>query len=295
MNPVSERLVSDVELAAARLNLPAIREVVLPERMLSTSEADAKHDKFGLVLLEDSSCGFFYRLFNTEVESAEGCREIAHQLAGNDVTVCRQLIQKPEFFAKGLAIGICNAVAQHLLAAAGLFPARRPKSQQTSKEQSAVGDESTARATTPVGWVGYFTPNMRRHSATSRDTIVIELDQRLHQQRERLLVTGDMRALRACDPVYCTASTLVNETLDKVASHVREGATFELIGPSGACIPDPLFAIGVTATATSRVTDPDNLRQRLLDGQPWGEAVEKYSLTAADWPGIDALIEQARV
>ena len=71
---IDEDLVALTRDACARLALPRIAAVVLPEKMLSESEANAKHDKFGLVVLEDGSAGFFYRLLQVEA-----CTGIAGQ------------------------------------------------------------------------------------------------------------------------------------------------------------------------------------------------------------------------
>ena len=64
MSTIDQELLSLTETVASALDLPRIKQVVLPDKMLSISEAQAKHDKFGVVVLGDGSAGFFYRLLD---------------------------------------------------------------------------------------------------------------------------------------------------------------------------------------------------------------------------------------
>jgi uncharacterized protein (DUF4213/DUF364 family) len=90
--------------------------------------------------------------------------------------------------------------------------------------------------------------------------------------------------------VLVTGSTLMNDTLDGVLACCDKNARVALIGPTAACLPDPLFERGVDVVGSSTVLNLARLRPRLEMGESWGSAVTKYCICREDYPGIHHLL-----
>ena len=165
------------------LKLPPIREVVLPERMLSVSEAQAKHDKFGIVVLQDGSAGFFYRLLDVQVDQLEAYRKKSESLRNCTVDEATELLQSDDTFHRALALGAINAATQALLKAAGF---ELPGKSSTTKLSPSKGvDEATARANadepgTIIGMVGYFRQQVESFRSQGYKVVVLELNPEFH-------------------------------------------------------------------------------------------------------------------
>jgi uncharacterized protein (DUF4213/DUF364 family) len=63
-----------------------------------------------------------------------------------------------------------------------------------------------------------------------------------------------------------------------------------MIGPGGGCLPDPLFARGVTALGGTAIVDRDGFVDALSRGQRWGAFARKYCILRDRYPGADALL-----
>ena len=266
---------------AGHLNLPAIAEVVLPEHMLSSSESDAKHDKFGLVVLEDGNAGFFYRLLNVQPERIEDYRAMAISATGLPITSMLDNLNSNDLFERALGFGVINAATAATFQRTGFMP---PEKVQNSS--------SEARR---IGMIGYFREQARQLVASGNTVCVLEINEKIvdevHQhQPAGISASTNPASLSQCDVIFCTASTLINGTLDSLLDSLDNNIPIELVGPSAGCFPDPLFKRGISDIGGSLVTDIDTVIDRIRSGQPWRDSVRKYTLTKDSYPGIKKLI-----
>lgn len=67
---------------------------------------------------------------------------------------------------------------------------------------------------------------------------------------------------------------------------IEELQRIVLIGPSAGCLPDPLFARGVSVVGGSWITDRAGFVDALRRGESWSAFAYKFALAAADWPGV---------
>jgi hypothetical protein len=85
---------------------------------------------------------------------------------------------------------------------------------------------------------------------------------------------------------------LLNDTLDAVlaaCTRARHRA-FALIGPGAGCLPDALFARGVTLLGGTWIESPAGFKAALASGAPWSAFARKFALDAAGYPGFEALL-----
>jgi hypothetical protein len=94
--------------------------------------------------------------------------------------------------------------------------------------------------------------------------------------------------------VLCSASVLINDTLDELLDACAGARSFELVGPSGSGLPDPLFRRGVSAVGGIAFERPERLRDTLARGEPWGLAGRKYQIEPEGYPGVGRLLAACR-
>ena len=115
---------------------------------------------------------------------------------------------------------------------------------------------------------------------------VIEKDKGYLDYEGLVDVTLDVRALKRCDRVLITASTLLNDSLDSVLASCAADARIALIGPTAGCLPDPFFARGIDVVGGSRVADLCSLKKHMEYGENWGDSVIKYCISRNDYRSL---------
>jgi uncharacterized protein (DUF4213/DUF364 family) len=177
-----------------------------------------------------------------------------------------------------LGFAACNALSRTVMDRMGFAPPRATDSIGGIAPQA--GDH--------VGMVGLFSPLLKQVTAAGAQLTVIELNPDYAGHYDGYRVTLDAAELEACNKVLSTSTILLNHTVDAMLAHCRRAERIVLIGPSAGCLPDPLFARGVTVVGGSWVTDHAGFIDALRRGESWSAFAYKFALAAADWPGLPA-------
>ena len=177
-----------------------------------------------------------------------------------------------------LGFAACNALSRTVMDRMGFAPPRATDSIGGIAPQA--GDH--------VGMVGLFSPLLKQVTAAGARLTVIELNPDYAGHYDGYRVTLDAAELEACNKVLSTSTILLNHTVDAMLAHCRRAERIVLIGPSAGCLPDPLFARGVTVVGGSWVTDRAGFIDALRRGDSWSAFAYKFALAAADWPGLPA-------
>lgn len=235
-------------------------------------------DEFGFAFLDDGSVGPFYVSMGGILENLwhrypdpGACRA--------DVRELLQGFESNDLASRALALGAYNALSASLFRRAGFEPPDRAP---------VSGLDGLAPGST-VGMVGYFCPLVDRLLERGCRVLVLELAPERLSERPGLLSTEDPVDLRDCAHVLCTASTLVNDTLDGLLAILSGHVAVELVGPSGSGLPDPLFERGVVSVGGIGFADTAALLGSLERGEPWGTTGRKYQLSPGGYPGMAAL------
>jgi len=178
-----------------------------------------------------------------------------------------------------LGMGTYNALSANLYQAAGFEPPDR-------KANSGLSDTPTGGL---VSMVGYFGPLVDKLTAQDCEVLVLERAPERVPERRGVSVTCDPQDLAGCKHLLCTASTLINDSLEDVLAVTEPPARIEIVGPSGSGLPDPLLARGVTSIGGVSFSDREQLIAHLRGGGSWGEAGRKYQLDASSYPGLAQL------
>ncbi len=141
--------------------------------------------------------------------------------------------------------------------------------------------------------IGLFTPRIGRIPATGARLTVVELKAELVGNSDGYSVTLDRAALVDCPKVISTSTLLLNDTLDRMVACCHGARWFAMVEPSAGCLPDALFARGVTLVGGTWVNHREAFIVALNGGGPLGEHASKFALTAARYPGWRALMQWA--
>jgi uncharacterized protein (DUF4213/DUF364 family) len=262
---------------ARRITMPSIRQVYIPEG----GPNPVRGAVFGLIALADDSTGFFFLRLGDTLERLKAEIDLRH-LAGRNPMELATWFDSDDEVRKPLGLGAINAISQHVFRVADY-------------RLDAATNTMGALAFTPtdhVGMVGFFPSLVGRLRKQGVPLTVIEKKPELVQKEPHYEVTLDPSALRACNNILCTGSTLLNDTLDEILTHCRSADHVAIIGPSAGCLPDPLFARGIDIIGSAVVTDLTTLLYQVRHNQPWGQAVGKYSIRKTNYPGLAALQER---
>lgn len=275
MSVAAETLVA-LDRAFAGRRPPAVRALHLP-----AASSAGKDAEFGALELDDGSLGLCYLLLDGALDALGG--DAAARLAGTDALALARTWLTASGPQRALGFAAVNALTRHLFDRAGFVPP--PASDSIGGLDPQPGEH--------VGMVGFFPPLVKQVTARGARLTVVELRPELAGERAGFRITLDPRELRGCDQVLTTSTVLLNDTLDAILSHCVRARAVAMIGPGAGCLPDPLFARGVTALGGSWIVEAGGVKRALAAGERWGDFARKFVLERRAYPGIDALLRRA--
>jgi hypothetical protein len=272
---IAREIVDAAARVAERLTPPRIRALHLPPPEVEGTHAG----EFCAVELEDGTLGLSFVILGGALA---GLRRGAIRIAGADPLEVAGWFATRDGAERAVGFATVNALTALLYRRAGFVP-------------GPAGDTIGELAPGPadhVGMVGLFPPLVPRVLATGARLTVVELRPDLVAEHGRWRVTLDPEALRGCGKVLSTSTVLLNDTLDGLLARCAGAEVFALVGPGAACLPDPLFARGVTLLGGAWVVDGPGLLGAIHGGRPWGGAARKFALRRDGYPGLDALLDR---
>ena len=271
-------LIAELERATAGRPVPRVRALHLPP----PEAAESRNGEFCALELDDGALGLSYVLLGGILPRLAASDD-PHTIVGMDALQLAREFASPTAGAGGdaeirrtLGFAAANALSRTVMERMGFAPPRAIDSIGGIDPQA--GDH--------VGMVGLFTPLLKQVTAAGAQLTVIELNPDYAGHYDGYRVTLDAAALEDCNKVLSTSTILLNHTVDDMLAHCRKAQRIVLIGPSAGCLPEPLFARGVTVVGGSWITDRAGFIDALRRGESWSGFAYKFALAAADWPGL---------
>lgn len=258
--------------------LPPVKALHLPPR----GAAEARDGEFCALELADGSLGLSYVLLDDTLARLHGGPG-RQALAGADPLALARGCAGPDGLGRALGFAAVNALTRHLFDRAGFVP-------PASGDSVGQLDPGAGEA---IGMVGYFKPLAARIAQVGARLTVLELRPELAGQKDGYRVTLEPTALAACEKVLCTSTVLLNDSLERVLAACVRARRFALVGPGAGCLPDPLFARGVTLLGGHWIADRSGFLAALAAGEAWGGHAWKFALTPDGYPGFEALLARA--
>lgn len=271
---IADELAALVERMAERMPLPRVRALHLPP----PSAAGSKDGEFCALELEDGSIGLSYVLLDDALRKLEAGNGFG--LAGADTLQVARRYAQGAGIERLLGFAAINAVTSCLYARAGYVA--DPNIDSIGRLDPRPGDH--------VGMIGLFRGLVDRIVQSGARLTVVELKPELAGQHDGWRVTLDPTELAACNKLLSTSTVLLNDTLDRIVGCCRSAEAFTVIGPGAGCLPDPLFARGVTLLGGTQVVDRAGFVDALRSGGSWGGFTRKVAIARDGYPGVDALL-----
>ena len=219
--------------------------------------------EFAAVELDSGAIGLSYVLLGDPLAALAGMD--GARLVGSDSLALARLWRDGQGAERTLGFAAVNALSRHLQDQAGDIP--------PSATDSIGGLQPGPGA--HIGMVGFFPPLVRQIAASGARLTVVELRADLAGAHPGFDVTLDPSALQACSQVLMTSTVLLNNSLDAVLAHCRQASAVVMVGPGAGCLPQPLFARGITALGGTWVEDGPALAAALRSGAPWSGHTRK--------------------
>ncbi len=275
------RLAEEI-LAAARRIAEALRPPAITRVLVPPADAGPEHHgSFCAVQLADGSTGIAYVLLGDTRARLRGVEP--ERFVGRDALALGEEFTRADPAGRSLGLAALNALTRHLLDRAGFTP---------DLATNSLGSLALGPADR-LGMVGFFPPLVRRAREAAIPVTVLEIKEELVQEGPGISVTLDPARLADCTQIVSTSTVLLNDSLDALVAHARGCRELVVIGPSAGCVPDPLFARGVTGIGGAWVSDPPTFLARVERGERWGDASRKFSLRRETWPGLEELLRRA--
>ncbi len=260
--PIADALLALIESRLGRSDRPRVAALHLPP----APGSGGKDAEFGAIALDNGALGLSYLLLDDTALALRGTAAGAPLIGRDALGLARRWAAADASAAeRALGFAAVNALSRHLLDRDGLRPADAPDSIAGLDPQP--GEH--------IGMVGYFPPLVKQVTARGARLTVVELRADLAGRHAGFDVTLDPAALRGCDKVLMTSTVLLNDSLDSLLAHCAHARDIAMVGPGAACLPEPLFARGVTALGGNWIEDADGFVAALRSGAPWGRYARK--------------------
>lgn len=267
---IAADLLASIERVAMRCAPPPVRSFELPPpEPVDPANPDAEPwricNNFAALVLADGSVGMTYTAIDDALAGL--LRELPGMpLAGRPVIELAALYAQPAGWQRSLGLAAINAISQYAMREEGVV--LQPCPDTLEMLAIAPGDR--------IGMVGWFGRLIEPIRATGASLTVIELDPKYLRREPGLVVTLDASELRACNKVLLTGTTLLNGTLDGLLELTRRAERVCMIGPTAGCLPEALFAHGLTAIGGSRIDSIDHFMSLWSSAGRWREASTRY-------------------
>ena len=274
----ADEYLAQLDAFAAQGPLPRVRALHLPPGRY----AQDNRGEFCALELEDGSIGLSFVLLDDTLERLlDGAEGLG--LAGADtLALARRFVSEGGIW-KTLGFAAANALTRCLFDRAEFIP---------DKSSDSIG-QLNPQPGEHIGMIGKFTPLLRRILDSGARLTIVELKPELVGEHEGYRVTLDAAELSGCDKVVSTSTLLLNDTIDRMLGYCRDARYFAMIGPSAGCLPDALFARGVTLLGGSWISDGKGFAAALRSGEPLSAYASKSALSRSNYPGFGALLARA--
>jgi len=168
---------------------------------------------------------------------------------------------QPPGLEKIIGIATLNAASQHILAVKSPY----------KEIEGDLLDFLKIKEETRITSVGFMKPMIRNILRKTKFVSIIDNNPLIKRSFHNIPILNDIDDLKesdlSADILFCTGTSLINNTLEKVLSTFRNMVRFiVLIGPSISFLPDILFDKGVDIVGGMTITDSEPAIRVLQEG-----------------------------
>ncbi|MGB7299395.1 MAG: DUF364 domain-containing protein [Burkholderiaceae bacterium] len=236
--------------------------------------------EFGAIELDDATVGLFYVLLDDTLATLTQPHH-RESVIGRDALSVASWWAHETGIRRTIGFAAVNALSRHLL--------NRCKFSPPTADDSIGG--LNPRAGEHIGMIGLFPSLTKQVVGAGAKLTVLELRSQLAGDHSDFRVTLNPADLTSCDKILSTSTVLLNNSFDSLWPHFAKVKEIALIGPGASCLPDSLFARGITAMGGTWIENTPEFVNALVTGEPWSkDFARKFTLRSDAYPGIDSLL-----
>ena len=273
---ISSEYIKIVEEISKSINLPLIREIIVPQQ-----NNESKKANFSAIELEDSTIGLIFINLNPIVKK-KFRNEDYSKLRKTELVQLSRSFKSKDLFEKSLGLGCINAISQYIFKKANF---------DLNFTSDSLGLLNIKHSDI-IGMVGYFPPLVKLIEKIGSKLIIIEKEEDLVQETKLWSITLEPSELKKCNKVLITGTTVLNETIDDILQYCTDATSASIIGPTASFFPDPIFERGINIIGGAFVIDSDYLIKSIQGNRKWGKSVEKYIIQKKNYPGYKELLSR---
>lgn len=240
----------------------------------------SKKEKFMAMGLESGAVGLSYTLMPEPHEEEYDNLKESYFIGQNPVDIALKFGKSNDPIKNMLGLAAINSICQHILKITKF---------NLDFTTNSIGLFSISKGD-HVGMVGLFNPLLQIIKESGAELIVIEKKENLIKRFPDLNITLDPRELRHCNKILCTASTILNNTLDEIIKNCPPDSKISVIGPTAGFLPDPLFKRGVDVVGGTFIYNADQFFKILEQKKRWGLTTKKYCFQKEIYQGFQSMI-----
>lgn len=282
MTTIASELIALLERLFAH-QPPRIRALHLPP----ASAAGSRSGEFCALELDNGALGLSFVLLDgtlMKLIAETNANPDGHGLAGADALSVARWYGSESGVRRTLGFAAINALSRAFFDRAGYRP-------DSSTDSIGMLEPQPGEH---IGMIGFFPPLVDRIVAAGARLTVAELNPELAGDADGYRVTLDAGELADCVKVLSTSTVLLNDSLDRMLASCCQAKVFAMVGPGAGCLPDPLFARGVSLLGGSWISDGPAFIAALRSGESWSAHSRKFAIAAADYPGVESLLAGVR-
>lgn len=287
MTPITQALMAQLDLICAEFPASPISCLHVPADPASP-DGHTRDAAFCAIELQDGAFGLSYLMLGDKRRQLGAHGAGVHALHGADPLTLARRFASADPLDRALALACINALTDSVW---------RRIAYEPPPAANSLGDVVLA-GSDHLGMIGFFPPLVRQVQALGCRLTVIELDQAMVLRQQARFpsvdITLDRKRLASCNKIVGTSTMLLNDTLDAMLGHCRSAQAIALIGPTVGCLPDALFARGVTTLGGTWILDSPGFLDALHAGQPRRETARKSTVAREDYPGWESLARRLR-
>lgn len=241
--------------------------------LLKPPAIEAKVSPFTVAVLENGAIGMSYNLFHGDDEAMIRYRQWPlEKLNGKKAGELMEWVLSDDLLERTVGLAALNALSQD-------FISNHPQHYRIDAGSDLFNLMKLDKSSR-IGLVGYFRPLLTRLQEKAGEVIVVEKSSELLKGSYPFTMTADPTALRQCDKVLITATTVTNDSLPELMPHCANASFIGIMGPTAGCLPDALFNLGIHAVGYSQVMNSEVFLQRFEQGIKWGDSTRKVWISA---------------
>lgn len=274
---ISEEFRLIIKKLSDKFPIPKISRIFFPQY---SEFKPSKKGKFMAMGLESGAVGLSYTLMPEQRRDEYRNLKETDFLGQNPVDIALIFGKNNDPIKNMLGLAAINSICQHIL------KTTKYKLDFTTNPLGLL----TISQEDKVGMVGLFNPLLNIIEETGAELVVIEKKEELIKQYPNVNITLDPSGLKSCNKVLCTASTILNNTLDEIIKNCSSGSKISIIGPTAGFLPDPLFNRGVDVVGGTFIVNDEQFFKKLKQNNRWGLSTKKYCFQKETYQGFQSIL-----